>query len=210
MMEDLKQPDRAEAGADPIDPKAMVLGYVSALRLESASATMVRFGVTLEKMEISPIIAALKAGAASARSKGEIRKANRLERRARAVTIFRDHGLDPVRLIPPADIREGDTGKILLVSISGGAGDGLTCLRSGDLWHHEILQDAVEEIQDLGFENAVVDSAGGARVRFDSVGTIHIYGTSDAFGECDKQAAASLIRQAFPSSKICIDPPSPG
>jgi len=188
-----------------MDPKTLLLDHISKLQLASAAAAMVRFAVRPEKREIKSIIAVLKAEAALNRSRGEIRRSRRLERRARAVGIFHDHGLDPARLIPPVDFEEGYSGKILVVSISGGTITGMNCLRSGDLWHHEILRDAEEEIQDLGFEDAIVDAVGGAWVRFDSAGIIHIYGTSDAFGECDKQLAASLIRRAYPSSKICTD-----
>ena len=66
----------------------------------------------------------------------------------------------------------------------------------------EILMDTREEIQDLGFENALVDPVGGAFVRFDDNRSIEVYGISDEFGGCDKQAAADLIRQAFPERPV--------
>ncbi len=68
----------------------------------------------------------------------------------------------------------------------------------------EILMDTREEIQDLGFENALVDPVGRAFVRFDDNRSIEIYGISDEFGGCEKQAAADLIRQVFPGRKVAL------
>ena len=61
-----------------------------------------------------------------------------------------------------------------------------------------------EEIRDLGFENSIVVPLGGASVRFDQKGGIVVYGSSDAFGTCDKQIAADLIRKAFPKKTVYI------
>ena len=117
---------------------------------------------------------------------------------------FRDHGFDPKRLFAPAILPEGYNGRILLMAVSGGVLNDLVCLRSGGDWHREILTDTREEILDLGFESALVDPVGGAFVRFDDNGSIEVYGISDEFGGCDKQAATDLIRQAFPGRKVVI------
>lgn len=108
------------------------------------------------------------------------------------------------KLIPPVILPEGYNGKILLMSVSGRSIKELICLRSGGDWHREILTDTREEIQDLGFESALVDPVGGAFVRFEDNGSIEVYGISDEFGGCDKQSAADLIRQIFPERKIVI------
>jgi hypothetical protein len=60
------------------------------------------------------------------------------------------------KAIPPVILPEGYTGKILLVSISGDGIDNSVILRSGDLWHREILRNTQQEIRDLGFKNARV------------------------------------------------------
>lgn len=187
------------------DAKANVLDHIRMVRLESAAAAMETFHVSLSGSDLEPIIESFKAAAERERSKGEIRSANRLDRRKKAVEVFRNHGLDPKkRLIAPAILSEGYNGKILLVAVSGGVLNGLVCLRSGGDWHREILTDTQAELLDLGFENAIVDPAGGAFVRFDDTGAIEIYGISDEFGGCDKQAAADLIRHAFPGRKVFI------
>ena len=90
------------------------------------------------------------------------------------------------------------------MSVSEKSIKGLICLRSEGDWHREILTDTREEIQDLGFESALVDPVGGAFVRFEDNGSIEVYGISDEFGGCDKQLATELIRQAFPGRKIVI------
>ena len=188
----------------PEDAKATVLDHIRMVRLESASAAMKAFHVALSGSDFEPIIESFKTAAERERSNGEIRSANRLDRRKEAVAVFRDHGLDSKRLIAPAKLPEGYNGKILLMAVSGGVLNGLVCLRSGDDWHREILTDTREEILDLGFESALVDPVGGAFVRFDDNGSIEVYGISDEFGGCDKQEAAGLIRQTFPGRKVVI------
>ncbi len=183
----------------------VILEHIVELRLESAAAAMKHFGVALQKRRIEAIAGVIEKEATSSRSIGDIRIAERLERRARVIRIFSDHGLDPMRLIPSVDFKEGYCGKILLISVSGGAAGGINCLRSGDLWHNEILRRAEEEIKDLGFENAVVEPAGGASVRFVAQDTLQIYGTSDSFGECDKTVASDLIGRRFPGKRILIE-----
>ncbi len=188
----------------PEDVKANVVDHIRMVRLESASAAMQAFCVSLSGSDLEPVIESFKVAAQRERSKGEMRSANRLDRRKKAVAVFRDHGLDPKRLIAPAILPEGYNGKILLVAVSGGVLNGLVCLRSGGDWHREILTDTQEEILDLGFESALVDPVGGAFVRFDDTGSIEIYGISAEFGGCDQQSAAGLIRQIFPERKIVI------
>ena len=112
------------------------------------------------------------------------------------------HDLVPQQSIASVDLPGGYHGKVLLVQIVGGRADGLVCLRSGDDWHREILRNAKEEIQDLGFENADVVPLGGAWVQFEPEGTITVYGSSEEFGPCDKKLAADLISHAFPGNRI--------
>ena len=58
--------------------------------------------------------------------------------------------------ISPVILPEGYKGKILLVSVSGNGIEEMVILRSGDLWHREILRNTEKEIRDLGYSNARV------------------------------------------------------
>jgi hypothetical protein len=105
-------------------------------------------------------------------------------------------------LIPPAILPEGYNGKILLVSVSSAAIDKTVILRSGDLWHREILRNTENEIRNHGIADAQVHQLGGAMVRFEPDGTIFIYGRSQEFGACDKAYAAELVRDLFPEQRV--------
>jgi hypothetical protein len=108
------------------------------------------------------------------------------------------------RRIPDIILPEGYNGKILLVSVSGGGIPKSVLLRSGDLWHREILRNTAAEIKTLGFENTQVHELGGALVRFEPDGVITIYGASQEFGACDKEYAAEIIKKKFKDRKIDI------
>ena len=108
------------------------------------------------------------------------------------------------RLIPEAILPEGYNGKILLVSVSGEGIEKTTLLRSGDLWHREILRNTETEIKTLGYETARVCELGGAMVRFEPDGTITVYGASEEFGACDKEFAAEIIKKKFRDRTIKI------
>ena len=101
-------------------------------------------------------------------------------------------------LIPPVILPEGYNGKILLVSISSAAIDKTVVLRSGDVWHREILRNTENEIRSYGIADAQVHQLGGALVHFEPDGTIIIYGRSQEFGACDKAYAAELVRDLYP------------
>jgi D-3-phosphoglycerate dehydrogenase len=106
------------------------------------------------------------------------------------------------RKIPAVVLPEGYSGKILLVSISGAGLEERIILRSGDLWHREILRNTAAEIRNLGFDNAQVYELGGAQLHFEPDGTIIIHGTSDQYGACDKDYAAGLVRDSFPGRVV--------
>jgi D-3-phosphoglycerate dehydrogenase len=108
------------------------------------------------------------------------------------------------RLIPEVILPEGYNGKILLVSVSGEGIEKTTLLRSGDLWHREILRNTEAEIKNLGFETARVHELGGALVGFEADGAITIYGASEEFGACDKVYAAEIIKKNFRNRTIKI------
>ena len=110
------------------------------------------------------------------------------------------------RTIPAVVLPEGYNGKILLVSISGDGFEGMVALRSGDLWHREILRNTQTEIGNLGFRNARVHELGGAQLRFEPDGNIIIHGTSQQYGACDKEYAARLVRHEFPGRQVEVRP----
>ena len=108
--------------------------------------------------------------------------------------------------IPMVILPEGYNGKILLISISGGGIEKMAILRSGDLWHREILRNTEAEIRNLGFRNARLQELGGAHLRFEPDGTIIIHGSSQQFGACDKKYAAELLRNKFPGRRVDVRP----
>jgi len=116
---------------------------------------------------------------------------------------------DPEKLIDKIILPEGYNGKILLVMIVGGFLDGQILLRSGDMWHREILRNTENEIKELGFVDSGVYELGGAHVRFEK-NDIVIFGTSDDFGSCDKVYASKLIRQLFKDRNVLILTPHKG
>jgi hypothetical protein len=105
-------------------------------------------------------------------------------------------------LIPPVILPKGYNGKILLVSVSGAMIEKTVILRSGDLWHREILRNTENEIRNYGITDAQVNELGGALVRFEADGTVIIYGSSHEFGACDKAYAAELVRDLFPKRRV--------
>ena len=110
---------------------------------------------------------------------------------------------DSESLINKIILPEGYNGKILLVMIVGGILDGQILLRSGDMWHREILRNTENEIKELGFAESDVYELGGAHVRFEK-NDIVIFGTSDDFGSCDKVYASKLIQQLFKDKNVII------
>ena len=104
--------------------------------------------------------------------------------------------------IPTIILPEGYVGKIILVSVSGAGNQDKIILRSGDLWHREILRNTEAEIRSLGFHDAQVCELGGAHLRFEPDGTIIIYGNSQQYGACDKEYAAKLVKDKFPDRRV--------
>lgn len=112
---------------------------------------------------------------------------------------------EPVRSarIPAVTLPEGYRGKILLVLVTVGE-ESRVILRSGDLWHREILRNTEAEIRALGFAGALVAELGGAHLRFEEDGSILIWGVSEEFGACDREYAAALVRSAWPDRKVSV------
>ena len=106
--------------------------------------------------------------------------------------------------IPPAILPKGYSGKILLVSVSSAAITKTVILRSGDIWHREILRNTENEIRNYGIADAQIHQLGGAWVRFEPDGTIIIYGRSQEFGACDKALAAVLVQDLYPQRRVLV------
>ena len=119
------------------------------------------------------------------------------------VVIARDAS-QKTRKLMTAQLPEGYNGKILLVSVSGDGIKKTVLLRSGDLWHREILRNTEAEIKNIGYENALVHEIGGALVRFEPDGAITIYGASEEFGACDKEFVAEMVRKEFRERTIKV------
>ena len=86
-----------------------------------------------------------------------------------------ENGGEPEKLVERVILPEGYNGKILLVMILGGPLDKLILLRSGDMWHREILRNTENELMELGFAGSTVCELGGAHVRFDANDDIIIF-----------------------------------
>ena len=114
--------------------------------------------------------------------------------------------IEPDSRIIPVILPEGYNGKILLISVSGDGIKKSVLIRSGDLWHREILRNTEAEFKRLGFENARVHELGGAWVRFEPDGAITVYGASNEFGACDKEFAAQMIRKEFRARTVRVRP----
>jgi hypothetical protein len=113
-------------------------------------------------------------------------------------------GQKTCKKIPAVILPEGYIGKVLLISVSGAGLETTIILRSGDLWHREILHNTRAEIRRLGFDHVQVNELGGAHLRFESDGSILIHGTSQQYGSCDKEFAARLVRDKFPGRRVEI------
>jgi hypothetical protein len=122
------------------------------------------------------------------------------------VPVAGSHGSEqrsPGETIPAVLLPEGYRGKILLVLITLGE-ESLVALRSGDLWHREILRNTQAEVSNLGLKGARVHELGGASLFFEADGSIRICGGSDEFGACDLEYAAALVRAARPGRRVIV------
>jgi hypothetical protein len=110
---------------------------------------------------------------------------------------------DLKEMIPEVILPDGYRGKILLVLIIRGE-TSMVALRSGDLWHREILRNTRTEMISIGLTDVRVEEMGGAYLRFEADGSIRIWGGSDEFGACDLDYAAALVRAAKPGCRVVV------
>ncbi|UCF94184.1 MAG: hypothetical protein JSW39_08505 [Desulfobacterales bacterium] len=184
--------------------KAVIIEHLRAGELEQAVKSMDGLQVSLAESDFTPIIDYFENQIQQAASENELRSAMQFKRRRAAVKILRDHGFDLKKLIPQVVLPQGYNGKIMLLSIAGGLIEPLVCLRSGDLWHREIVINTEGELKDLGLVSTRVHELGGAHLRFEDDGSILIWGRSEYYGACDKEFAAELVRQAYPGRRVRV------
>lgn len=178
-----------------------MLACINAFEFEDAIKISRQYHVTPTPSDMDQMVKRL---VAQRKSENIISPPHQFERRIKALKRCRDHGCDPEKIIEKIILPQGYNGKILMVVIMGGVIDRITCLRSGDLWHREILKNTETEIRDLGFFESAVYELGGAHVRFEKNNDIVISGTSDDFGSCDKAYASKLIQQVFADRNIIV------
>ena len=185
--------------------KSAIIEHFKAGEFEVALRQSGESKVRLKKPDYDQIISFLKQELERNVSNQQIRFAKRLARIIHSVKSFRTYGLDPSKILEPVIVPDGYHGKILLLSVSGGVLENNVILRSGDLWHSEIFWETQEEIKDLGLISSDAYPLGGAWTRFENDSSILIWGTSDQFGACDKEAAAQLIKSVYPDKAILIE-----
>ncbi|MBT4288211.1 MAG: hypothetical protein HOD92_12825 [Deltaproteobacteria bacterium] len=186
-----------------LDYKEKVLACLEASKFEDAIKIRNEFQMSIHPSDVNPIIDAIR----KLEKNPELDRGQRLSllRKIKALKAFRDHGPNAKKMISNIELPEGYCGKILMVNIQNGVVHKLVCLRSGDMWHREILRNTEQELKELGFFSSSVCEIGGAYTRFEKDQTITIWGTSDDFGSCDKYLAAKIIQEAFPDRKIHIE-----
>ena len=189
----------------PTHKKSEIIEQLKAGELETALVQIAEFQIRLKALDFDRIVSLLDEDLKQSISNEDFRAAKRINRIISAIKSLRRHGLDPASILEPVILPEGYNGKILLISVSGGVIENTIILRSGDLWHSEILREAQEEIKDLGLISSDAYPLGGVWARFENDGSILIWGTSDQFGTCDKEAAAKVIKIIYTDKEIMIE-----
>ena len=106
--------------SEHISPKAAILNYLMAGRIETALGKMTEFQIELKSSDFDQAIAHLEKKAAHALSRELVRSAKRYRRIIATLQSLQRFGPDPASIIPAVILPEGYNGKILLISVSGG------------------------------------------------------------------------------------------
>ena len=190
---------------DSMHRKIAILEQLKAGELEIALKQIAEFQIKLKTSDFDQINTVLKKEVKQSISTEDFRGAKRFKRLIKAIKSLGKYGPDPANILDPVLLPEGYNGKILLISVSGGIMLNTVILRSGDLWHSEILRETREEIKDLGLVSSQAYPLGGAWARFEKGGAILIWGTSDQYGACDKDTAAQLLKMFYPDIEIKVE-----
>ena len=183
------------------DPSRML----AEMRFEDAIAELRSRPQALDRAHAEGLLRDWTHQARQLQARGEAGAARRVARGAQALRALLAHGPNPARMLTEVDLPEGYQGKIVLVLVRGGGFEGTVCLRSGDGWHREILNNVRAELQDLGFPSTEAYPLGGAYAGFEADGRIVIRGSSDEFGCCDKELAAEMIGRAYPGRGVVVE-----
>jgi len=178
-----------------------LLSCIKAFKLEEAVKISRQYDVTPAVSDMDQMIDSF---ASKREPKNTKSPSPSINQKIKFLKKIRDYGCDPQKIIDKTILPKGYNGKILMVAMMGGVIDKYVCLRSGDLWHREILRNTENEIRAIGFLKTDVFEIGGAHVRFEENNKIAIFGTSDDFGSCDKGYASKLIQQVYKNRDVVI------
>lgn len=177
---------------------------LNGMQLGRAVRLLRRTGCAVDSAAVKSMALSYEAQAKLMQDAGQFGEAKRLARRAAALHALVVYGPKPAKMVAETELPAEYEGKILLVLLKGGGFKKKVCLRSGDSWHREILQNTRAAIADLGFIGTQVHPLGGAYAGCVENSGFLIWGSSDEFGACDKQLAAKLIAQAYPGTKVKV------
>jgi len=181
------------------------VAYFKAGEFEKAIAVLEGGEMLLTESDITSILVHFRIQLEHALRTADFQAARRLRIRLDRFSAYGNSGFATGSLIKLAEIPEGYSGKILLLLVSGGLFDRITCLRSNDLYHREILRNTELELQDLGLTDTRAYELGGAYLTSEPDGSMRIWGSSDEFGACDRDLAAKLVRSLFPERMVVAE-----
>ncbi|MHC1728137.1 MAG: hypothetical protein AB9866_19390 [Syntrophobacteraceae bacterium] len=193
------------AESDALAAKREVLDLFRTGEFEKAIEAGERSGAEIQDLDIYSIMIHLLIHLEKALECDDFTVARQNRLRVQRLLALVEGEFDSNALIAPVVLPEDYSGKILLVSISGGIIGDLVCLRSDDLHHRDILNNTELEIRDLGLHKTRVRELGGAGISNEPDGRIRIWGGSDEFGPCDKNIVAALIKLVNPEKRIVIE-----
>ncbi len=178
-----------------------LLACTASFDLEEAVTISRRHNISLDSEDLNRIRNMVEAEKDRSHTGSDHRT---VEIKRHAINQIQAYGFMPEKIIKRVDLPKNYCGKILMAAVKGGGFDLFAVLRSGDMWHREILYNTQKELKTLGFHNTDLYALGGAHVRFEAGRRIVVFGTSDDYGACDKKYAAQLIQAAFKGRKLVV------
>lgn len=167
-------------------------------RFERAETCAEAFGYAITDDDLDAAGSEISKAVDKHLEEGNFRRAKFEALRLKSFEAYRENGLGSEE-IPVVDIREGYSGKILLVSFND-----KVYVRSGGSYHKDILNSFEQEVGFSGIDS-YVEEEGGAHLRFEDGNRIYIHRDSVDFGECDKALAKKLVQEAFPDHTVRTD-----
>jgi hypothetical protein len=179
--------------------------YFKAGEFERAIRAVEDSEMSLSEADIGSILDHFGRELEQASLRADYQAVRRWRRRIEGFTAYCNSGFDRKTLIKPAEVPAEYSGKILLLSVSGGLFDTIPCVRSNDLHHRDILRNTALELRDLGLSSSHVHELGGAYLTSESDGTMRLWGGSDEFGPCDREIAAKLVQDLFLEKRVVAE-----